>query len=226
MREFAYCSLMTSSAARAALAALAETDTGDVPEDDDRLRVLDAALAAFMEFGIRRTSMGEIFRRSGVSPATLYRWFGTEEGIVHAVVLGDLRGFAADLDAATDLDAPPEDQLTDLAVGVARRLRSPQLLLRLIETEPETVLPQLTVDAAPLIDLGVAVLAGHLRRLSDEGRIATPDPVLVAEIFVRLFHSLSLTPSTNLPLDDEAHLREFARDVVRRVITPPIDNDR
>ena len=40
-----------------------------------------------MEFGIRRTSMGEIARRSGLSPATLYRRFAGKDELVWAVGL-------------------------------------------------------------------------------------------------------------------------------------------
>ena len=36
-----------------------------VPGDADREQVLDAALEAFLDFGIRRTSMGEIAGAAG-----------------------------------------------------------------------------------------------------------------------------------------------------------------
>ncbi|MFD4428704.1 TetR/AcrR family transcriptional regulator, partial [Nocardia sp. NPDC058497] len=39
----------------------------------DGEKLLDSALSAFLDFGIKRTSMGEIARRAGISPATLYR---------------------------------------------------------------------------------------------------------------------------------------------------------
>jgi AcrR family transcriptional regulator len=193
---------------------------GEVPtaEHDG---VLDAALSAFLEFGIRRTSMGEIARRGGVSPASLYRWFGGKEDIVSAVVARDLRQFTADLDDLVDRGAPPDEQLTDLALGVARKLVSQPLLERLIQTEPETVLPQLTVDAGPLIELGVTYLAELLQRFMDEGQIERFDPVPVAEIFIRLFHSLILTPTTSFPFDDEERLRALAHNTILGLLRLP-----
>jgi AcrR family transcriptional regulator len=41
----------------------------------DGEKLLESALSAFLDFGIKRTSMGEIARRAGISPATLYRRF-------------------------------------------------------------------------------------------------------------------------------------------------------
>lgn len=213
MREIDEYSLIHSSSLPSIESALRAADPGDTrPAEHDE--VLDAALSAFLDFGIRRTSMGEIARRGGVSPASLYRWFGGKDGIVSAVIARDLREFTADLDNDVDLDAPPDEQLTDLTVGVARKLVSQPLLRRLIETEPDTVLRQLTVDAGPLIELGVAYLAARLQRFMDEGRMEPFDPVPVAEIFIRLFHSLVLTPSTAFPLDDEERLRALAHGTI------------
>lgn len=199
--------------------------SADPPEDGcEHDEVLDAALSAFLEFGIRRTSMGEIARRGGVSPASLYRWFGSKDDIVSAVVTRDLRRFTADLDELVDHSAPPAEQLTELALGVARRLVSQPLLQRLIETEPEAVLPQLTVGAAPLIDLGVDYLAGFLQRFIDEGHIRPFAPIPVAEVFIRLFHSLMLTPTTAFPFDDEDRLRGLVHSTVQGLLGPKPDS--
>jgi AcrR family transcriptional regulator len=183
--------------------------------------VLDAALSAFLEFGIRRTTMGEVARRADVSPASLYRWFGSKEDVVSAVVARDLRGFTADLDELLTRDAPPDEQLTDLVLAVARKLVTQPLLERLIQTDPEMILPQLTVGAGPLIQLGVDYLAALLQRYMDEGHIEHFDPVPVAEIFIRLFHSLVLTPATALPFDDEDRLRALAHGTILGLLRLP-----
>lgn len=199
-------------------------DAAEALEDgsaDGHDEVLDAASSAFLEFGIRRTSMGEIARRAGVSPASLYRWFGSKEAVVAALVARDLRRFTADLEDAADPHAPPVDQLTDLVLAVGRKLVSEPLLHRLIRTEPETVLPQLTVEAGPLIELGVGYLAAQLERFMDDGHIERFDPVPVSEIFIRLFHSLILTPASSFPFDDEERLRTLARSTISGLLRLP-----
>ncbi len=71
-------------------------------DDADQERVLDAALDAFLDFGIRRTSMGEIAKRSGVSPATLYRRFAGKDEVVWAVGRREARRLIAGVDAGVD----------------------------------------------------------------------------------------------------------------------------
>src|SRR5690349_15539586 len=136
---------------------------------DDRDPVLDAALTAFLDFGIRRTSMGEIARRAGISPATLYRRYAQKSDVVMGVGLREAQRDLGYIDAKVDTAAPPLEQLVQLYSVVSHRLRCNQLLQRVLSTEPETVLPRLTLEAGPLLDMGRAYLAGFLVRLQDDG---------------------------------------------------------
>ncbi len=183
-------------------------------------RVLDGALAAFLDFGIRRTSMNEIARRSGVSPATLYRWYGSKDELVSAVTIRETRRFLGDIESAVDPDAPADEQLAEISVLVARRLRDQPLLRRLIETEPESILPRLTVDAGPIIEAGAAYLTAHMERLMDRGLIDRFDPRPIAELLARTTHSMLLTPPTTPPPDDD-QLRAAARDSMRWLLHLP-----
>jgi len=206
-----------SSVAEALRAGMPANGSAD---EGGRGAVLDAARAALLDFGARRTSMGEIARRAGVSQATLYRWFGSKDDIVLAVFVREARRFAAEVEASIDADASPEDQLAEAAVQVAEHLRAQALLRRLMETEPESVLSQLTVDAAPLIEAGTVFLSAHVRRVADATRLANVDPEALAEVLIRVVHSLLLTPATTLPLDDHDRLRASCRAVVRWIVNP------
>lgn len=55
---------------------------------DDELikRALDATLACILSLGIPKTSMDDIAAESGISRATLYRRFGSREGIFQALL--------------------------------------------------------------------------------------------------------------------------------------------
>ncbi len=199
-------------------AALLASHPDDVLPDAGHDHILDCALSAFLEYGIRRTTMEEVARRSGISPATLYRRFRTKDEIVRSVFLRDLRRFTAELDKLIDDDSPADEQLTELTIAVARRLEAQRLIARLIDTEPETILPQLTSGAGPLIELGVDYLATVIESWIDAGRIPPVEARPTAEIFIRLFHSLSLTPSTSFPLEDEERLRTFTQTTVRGLL--------
>jgi AcrR family transcriptional regulator len=177
---------------------------------DDRDPVLDAALAAFLDFGIRRTSMGEIARRAGLSPATLYRRYAQKSDVVMAVGLREAQRILSHLADHIDVTAPPLEQLTRLHIEVAGQLRSNELLRRVLATEPESVLPKITVDADPILEIGRGYLAAFLTRLQAEGHLPGYDVAPVADWMARLAQSEVLTPS-NAPLTD-SQTAAFVRD--------------
>ncbi|MEV5833812.1 TetR/AcrR family transcriptional regulator [Nocardia sp. NPDC052112] len=188
------------------------------PEDRNQTRVLDAALLAFLDFGIKRTSMVEVARRCGLSLATLYRRFASKSDLIQAVGMRQARQFVAEVDAAqqrqVDRDAGAEDQIVELFVAFLNGLRGNKLLDRLLKTEPEIVLPYLTVKGAPVLELGRDYLAEFITRLQAERKLPEYDPEPLAEMIARTALSLALTPQTVLPLDDDAAIRKFARDHV------------
>jgi len=191
---------------------------GADPEDRNQAAVLDAALLAFLDFGIKRTSMVEVARRGGLSLATLYRRFAGKSDLIEAVGLRQARGFIASVDSAVqrqvDSDADAEDQIVELFVAFVHGLRGNRLLDRLLKTEPEIVLPYLTVQGAPVIELGRDYLAEFIVRLQREGKLPQYDPLPLAEMVARNSLSMALTPQTVIPLDDDVALRRFARDHV------------
>jgi AcrR family transcriptional regulator len=179
--------------------------------DADRIRVLDGALDAFLDYGIRRTSMGEIAKRSGVSPATLYRRFAQKADVVQGVGLREVHRLLADVDRRVDRTLGADDQVVELYVAFLGGLRRNQLLARLLVTEPETVLPLLTVQGAPVLELGRAYLVEVIERLQDNGAVARYDPAPVAEVLARVALSMALTPETTIPVGEDDEARQFAR---------------
>ncbi|MGW4124042.1 TetR/AcrR family transcriptional regulator [Nocardia sp. NPDC004711] len=200
----------------AKLAKLLPLVRGSGPEDHNQAKVLDAALMAFLDFGIKRTSMVEVARRGGLSLATLYRRFAGKNDLIQAVGLRQARQLVEDIDAAVQVpverDASAEEQITVLFIAFIEGLRGNQLLGRLLKTEPEVVLPYLTVQGAPVIELGRDYLAEFIARLQAEDKLPQYDPLPLAEIIARAALSLALTPQTVIPLDDPVALRQFARD--------------
>ncbi|MFI1911731.1 TetR/AcrR family transcriptional regulator [Nocardia sp. NPDC020380] len=202
----------------AKLAKLLPLVRGSGPEDRNQAKVLDAAMLAFLDFGIKRTSMVEVARRGGLSLATLYRRFAGKNDLIQAVALRQARQFIEDADAAVQSqiarDASAEDQIVALFVAFIEGLRGNKLLDRLLKTEPEMVLPYLTVQGAPVIELGRDYLAEFIAGLQAEGKLPEYDPLPLAEMIARAALSLALTPQTVIPIDDDAALRRFARDHV------------
>ncbi|MFI5782480.1 TetR/AcrR family transcriptional regulator [Nocardia sp. NPDC051570] len=188
----------------------------------DGEQLLESALSAFLDFGIKRTSMGEIARRAGISPATLYRRFESKNDLVEAVGVREAQLFVAEIEERVGSIPDGEDQLVEVFVAFITLLARNELLQRLLRTEPDMILPRLTTEAAPILAIGRAYLADKLHDLRASDPALDFDPDLVAEIMARLAQSLALTPEGLIPLGDERAAREFSR----RTLFPMVSTRR
>ncbi len=206
--------------------------TSDRTSDDDLLslltagpesepqtdRILDAALRSFETYGPRRTTMDDVARESGLGRATIYRRFPTKGDLVTGVLLREARRFFAELDEAVAALPTLEERLVEGFAVALRISREQRLVNRLLVVEPELILPHSTVKAGPLLAAARGYIAGRLRTAQRLGAApAGVDPEVVAEILVRLTHSLVLTPEGHIPLDDEG-----ARSFARRYLLPMV----
>ena len=181
-------------------------------EDQTSARILDAALDRFTTFGVRRTTMDDIASAAGIGRATVYRRFAGRDDIVRAVILREMARFIGEVDAAVQAIDDPLERFVEGFVATLREARAHPLLRRLLEVEPDLLLPFLTLQGAPALSLSRAYLSGEFRRSQSEGHIrADVDVDLVAEMLVRLCQSLLLTPDGMIEVDDDAGLRHLAR---------------
>ena len=188
------------------------------PPDELAGPVLDAALAEFTEFGLRRVSADDVARRAGISRATLYRRFpGGKSQVIQQVMARDMRRFLGEVDAAVSGLQSLEEQLVEGILVALRTARADPLLARLTVTEPDTLLPYLTTEAGPLISAAAGYLAERYRRAQHDGLAPPGDPPVapsaVAEIMVRLAISFYLAP-------DSAHFadEDSSRVLLKRLV--------
>ncbi|MGW4365333.1 TetR/AcrR family transcriptional regulator [Nocardia takedensis] len=173
-------------------------------------RILDAALTQFETVGIKRTTVEDITRRSRLARVTLYRYFQGKDDIVEAVILREMGRFLTALEAEMARFAPMPDKLVEGFVFSSAYLGANVLLNRLMQIEPDSLLPYLTTDAGALIDTGAAFLAVQLSRDALEDR--TPAQLqAVGELAVRVVLSFLLTPARGIALDGPDQARAFAR---------------
>lgn len=66
-----------------------------VERDEFTESVLDAAMAEFREFGLRRASIDSVAERLGVGRTTVYRRFGGKEALIQAVMLRETKRYLA-----------------------------------------------------------------------------------------------------------------------------------
>ena len=184
-------------------------------------RILDAALGQFEDFGLRRSTMEDIARRCGLSRITIYRRFPKKENLIEAVVLRELRNFLGDLASVGGPGASPQGCMIERIAFALHYLRGHPLLRRLLRTEPEAILPSLTVSGGPVVDLAREHVAALIRR--DMFGAQTPPAEaerriqMAAEVGVRIVLSFILTPPSVIPMDTLEDARAFACDLIAPV---------
>lgn len=174
-------------------------------EDPVRERILEAALEQFKLIGLRRTTVGDVARRAGVGRVTVYRRVGHKRELVVGVIQLEVSRLMESVREAIAPLQSAEDRLVEAFVVGVGTVRSDPLLQRLIQTEPEDLLPYLTLDFAPILALARTFVSSEV--------VPGRDADLAGEVLARLAQSLVLTPGEG-PLDSERGLREFARHYV------------
>ena len=194
-------------------ARLAAPDTG---ADDLDTRILDAALAEFETYGLRRVSVEDVAKRAGVARTTIYRRFTNKEQLLQAVILRECRRFLTAISEATEDLASPEDAVVEGFVVGLRSARTHPLLARVLQSEPEAFLPQLSMNGGAVMLAARDILADRLRRARPGD---AEDHDTVAEVLLRLAVSLLLVPGGGLALDSEDAIRAFAQDYLTRMLS-------
>ncbi len=193
-------------------AALISADYFSRPEDNETAtRILDAALTLYLEFGLRRTTMDDVARHAGIGRVTVYRHYADKNALFQAVVLREcwraIQGIERRLADIPD----PEERMVESFVLVVNGCRRHPLMRRLLDTEPEWLLPHLTVKGTGILDFGRGYIARYLRHAKGGGMGNDAMVDVLAEVFMRILNSLLLTPGGILAPEDEGELRASAR---------------
>lgn len=178
------------------------------PIDQTGERILDAAMAAMLKFGIRRTSVEAIARQAGISHMTIYRRWPRKQDLYLALITREAQRLFAGVDSEIEALATTEEQLIAGFTTIFSYFHTHPLLGRELETEPESVLPALTLGADAVLQTCKTYLAGHIRVMA--GRTNEQADAL-AELLVRVAHSLILSPPRQPTLDTADDIREYAR---------------
>lgn len=186
---------------------LAEPDTDAVGES-----IVDAALEEFLTYGLRRTNVDVVARRAGVSRATLYRRFDGKDALVQAVLIRESRQFFGSIAAAVGGLSTAEERLVEGFVVGVRYARTDRLLNRLLASDAEALLPYLTTNGGLVVAAARDFLVQQGERMpGGSGPAGGREPAGVAELFVRLAISFTLSPESSIPLDTDEAVRSFAR---------------
>jgi AcrR family transcriptional regulator len=180
-----------------------------VTDEDPRTRILEATVAEAGVVGLGRLTVEDVARRAGIGRATVYRYFpgGREQVVAEAVTWEVGRYFTTLVGMLHGFD----DLATRLEQGIIlgrQLMASHEVLQKVVDTEPERLLPHLS-QSAPLVQ---AAVRDHLRPWLEAADLQPGiDPEEAADWLAR--NTLSfLMARGSWDLDDPAEVRRLVRD--------------
>lgn len=131
--------------------------------DGPRQRILEATYACVARWGLSKTTVEDAAREAGLSRATVYRYFpGGRDELIDAVVSWQYLQFFGrlyeEVHGATSLEEVLERGLAFARGAVLEH----EVLQKVLETEPEVLLPKLSVEANRTLGFISAFLVPYL----------------------------------------------------------------
>lgn len=184
---------------------------------DQAQRILDAALACYAREGVKATSIRDVAREAGVTPALVHYYYGDAERLLEEVINARvLPVFGAVRDAVTRVD---EEDPGALATGFVNAICQaielhpwlPPLWVREIISEGGALRDLLVTRIGPLLPQAIA---RAFARAQQQGRV---NPDLDPRLIVVTLIGLTLLPAAGAPVWRRIfNARDLDMDGVRR----------
>ncbi len=187
------------------------TSSRHIDKPDPDAVVLDAARDSILAVGFRRSTLTDIAKRAGVSRMTIYRRWDDMQALLADLLVREWDTALHEALVATASDLTP----SGIAAGVTetvRLLREDELFARIVDVDPELLLPYLLRRRGRNQDRVVEVLAGAIRAGQDQQLLREGDPVAIARSIVLAAQGyvLSIATMTDADVTEDALQRELA----------------
>jgi AcrR family transcriptional regulator len=160
-----------------------------------RQQILDATFATLADVGLAHLSLEDVAARAGVSRQTLYRHFGNRTSLVRAAIVREEERLLVVVSSAGEAHADLAPSLTAALTALLEWTRDHPLLARLLASEPEALLPLLTVGDAPVIAAARPAIAAVLGPRVPPGT----DIDTAADVLARVMLSYAIDPPAGSP---------------------------
>ncbi|MEJ2207446.1 MAG: TetR/AcrR family transcriptional regulator [Anaerolineae bacterium] len=181
--------------------------------DGTRQRILEAAAQVFAEQGYARATTRALAEAAGVNEVTLFRHFGSKEGLFSAVI----EAYAApalNTAIAADLTGDYRRDLLAMGARVLGALLERREAMRLMLCEAEHF-PELRQALAQNPRQLRQALAGYLRRQMAQGRVRPLHAEAAAQAFWGMFFAYTVSLwLMDEPLDPELNAEDLVAQFV------------
>ncbi len=187
------------------------TSTRNNSEDDAvQERILDAARELVLAVGVRRATASDVARQAGISRMTLYRRFPDVQRVLAALLTKELSQLLDTVRAEVDASAPARERLCASAVGLVRGLSVDPLFARVLDVDPELLLPYVIDRTGASQHIVLAAVRGAIVEGQSDGSIRPCEPELTARAVQLTVQSFVLSARiTERESDPEATLAEL-----------------
>ena len=133
----------------------------DIPDG-----ILDATRASVLAVGVRRTTLTDVARRAGVSRMTVYRLVPDVTTLILEVMTREFARILAEAESSARRRRTARSRLAATSAAVVQKLHGDPLFRRVVDVDPELLLPYLTDRLGTTQRLAV----GHVRRMLADGQ--------------------------------------------------------
>lgn len=183
-----------------------------------RQRILQATYDCVARWGFSKTTVEDAARQAGLSRATVYRYFpGGRDELLSAVVAWENARFFSRLYEEIR-GAGSLEEVLELGIAFAHRdIAAHEVLQRVLQTEPDLLLPKLTVEAAGTQQMIAAFLEPYLGAERLAPGVGVPQ---AAGFLARMVLSYISAPG-RWDLDDPDQVARLVRAELLGGILPP-----
>ena len=144
--------------------------------------ILDAALASVTDVGLRRTTLADVARRAGVSRMTVYRQFGDLDTLVAALLTRELTAVIAEVEQQVASLPTARERLVEAAVLTVERVSAHPLYRRVLDLDPELLLPLVVDRFGSTQQVSMARVAEQVVQGQADGSVRDVDPAVAATV--------------------------------------------
>lgn len=147
--------------------------------------------------GLRRTTLTDVARRAGVSRMTMYRRWPDMATLMADLMTREWSALA--LAAETEAEGgSARERIVDGLVRGARALRRHAMFRRVVELDPEVLIPYLVDRRGGVQDTILDHLVASIRAGDSDGSLRRQDPVLLARAAILAVHGFVVSAATML----------------------------
>jgi AcrR family transcriptional regulator len=185
------------------------------PEDDP---FLDAARDNILAVGWKRTTLTDVAKRAGVSRMTVYRRWPDMQSLLADLQVREWAGLVDEALMGRD-DATQLHSIVRAVVATVGAMRDNSLFMRIVEIDPELLLPYLLERRGRSQDHVLDLLTRVISAGQVAGTVRGGDPALLGRALLLALHGFVISPRTMVDTGIEELDSELSQ-LVERYLQP------